>query len=123
MNLGIAFQLADDLLDFTSDEKVLGKAAGADLLEGKLTLPLILLARDHPQIKDELKEILTDGVYQNGSRASIKKKLESNGTVESIRGVARSFAEKARKNLEVLPKTEYCFALDEIPSFVIERNN
>ena len=43
MNLGRAFQLADDLLDFTAEKEVLGKAAGADLLEGKLTLPLILL--------------------------------------------------------------------------------
>jgi octaprenyl-diphosphate synthase len=49
MNLGIAFQLADDTLDFTSDLDAMGKAAGADLLEGKMTLPLIrLIARIHP---------------------------------------------------------------------------
>lgn len=123
MNLGIAFQLADDLLDFTADEKALGKAAGADLLEGKLTLPLILLARENPQIKAELGEIISDGTYRNGSRASIVEKLEANSTIKNIRSIARSFAEKARKSLEVLPETEYCTALDEIPSFAIDRNN
>src|SRR4028119_1204862 len=51
MNLGIAFQLADDSLDFTAEEEVLGKASGADLLEGKLTFPLILLMRKEPAMR------------------------------------------------------------------------
>lgn len=123
MNLGIAFQIADDLLDFTSDEKILGKAAGADLLEGKLTLPLILLVKDQPNVKAELEEIMRAGAYLNGSRAGILDKLTAIHTLEKTRSVALGFVEQARKNLEVLPKTEYCFALDEIPNFVIERNN
>jgi len=123
MNLGIAFQLADDLLDFTFDEKTLGKAAGADLLEGKLTLPLILLTKDRPYIKAELEEIMQTGAYQNGSRAAILEKLSTSRSIEKTRNVAQGFVEQARKNLEVLPKTEYCFALDEIPNFVMERNN
>ena len=123
LNLGVAFQLADDLLDFTSDEKSMGKAAGADLLEGKLTLPLILLCRKHPNLKHELKEIITNGTYQNGARARLMGWLEENKTLEEIRTVALSFAERARKNLEVLPETKYSLALEEIPSFVIERNS
>ena len=123
MNLGIAFQLADDLLDFTSDEKELGKAAGADLIEGKLTLPLILLCKEHPELKAELKQIMTDGSYLNGSRAKLMERLESNQTAEKIRSIALGFAESARKNLEVLPKSKYSLALGEIANFVIERNN
>ncbi len=123
MNVGTAFQLADDLFDFTADEKILGKASGADLLEGKLTLPLILLIKDHPYFKAELDEIMHAGAYLNGSRAVIMDKLRANQTLEKTRGVARNFVERARKNLEVLPKTEYCFALDEIPAFMIDRNN
>src|SRR5690606_23733628 len=65
MNLGIAFQLADDLLDFTSEEKVLGKAAAADLLEGKLTLPLIKLLAVDPSLKPELESIMLKGEYDN----------------------------------------------------------
>jgi len=123
MNLGIAFQLADDLLDFTSDERSLGKASGADLLEGKLTLPLIRLCREHPEFKNELKEIIADGTYNNGSRSKVIEKLESTGTFDQIRKVALGYADAARKNLEVLPQTKYSLALEEIPSFVIERNS
>ncbi|MGB7209793.1 MAG: polyprenyl synthetase family protein [Pyrinomonadaceae bacterium] len=123
MNLGIAFQLADDLLDFTADERALGKAAGADLVEGKLTLPLILLCKKYPELKVELKQIIADGSYLNGSRAKLTEMLEANQTAEMIRSIALGYAESARKNLEVLPKTKYSLALEEIPSFMIERNN
>src|SRR5512141_226297 len=60
MDLGIAFQLADDLLDFTSDAETLGKNAGADLLDGKLTLPLIMLRNDDSSVIDVLERILAD---------------------------------------------------------------
>jgi octaprenyl-diphosphate synthase len=123
MNLGIAFQLADDLLDFTSTKDALGKAAGADLLEGKITLPLILLLNSEPEVKPMLEEIMFEGTYGESSRAFLAEKLDEHKTLDKIRLIALSYAEKARKNLEVLPKTEYCSALDEIPNFVIGRNN
>jgi octaprenyl-diphosphate synthase len=123
MNLGIAFQLADDLLDFTSTKDALGKAAGADLLEGKITLPLILLLNSEPEVKPMLEEIMFEGTYGESSRASLAEKLDEHKTLDKIRLIALSYAEKARKNLEVLPKTEYCSALDEIPNFVIGRNS
>lgn len=121
MNLGVAFQLADDSLDFTADEDVLGKAAGADLLEGKLTFPLILLVRKKPEIKARLDQIMREGEYQNISREEILELLESHGTLEETRLSAYSFAGKARKNLEVLPETEYRLALEQIPGYMIER--
>jgi octaprenyl-diphosphate synthase len=123
MNLGIAFQLADDLLDFTADESLIGKASGADLLEGKMTLPLILLCRRYPEFKDFLKEIIADASYQNGARAKVMRRLEENGILDEIRSIALGYAEAARKNLEVLPQTKYSLVLEEIPSFVIERNS
>jgi octaprenyl-diphosphate synthase len=123
MNLGIAFQLADDLLDFTADEHALGKAAGADLLEGKITLPLILLQETHPAIRPELERIMYDGVYNDGSRELISAKLAEHGTLSEIREIARSFAVGARKNLDILRESEYRSALDEIPNFVIDRNS
>ncbi|HUR97536.1 MAG TPA: polyprenyl synthetase family protein [Pyrinomonadaceae bacterium] len=123
MNLGIAFQLADDLLDFTADERALGKAAGADLLEGKVTLPLILLQEREPGIREELERVMYEGVYDDATRQSISKRLSGNGTLDSIRQIALSFALAARKNLDILPESEYRFALDEIPNFVIDRNS
>lgn len=123
MNLGIAFQLADDLLDFTSTEDALGKAAGADLLEGKITLPLILLIKSEPAVKATLEEIMFDGTYGERSRTFLSEKLAEHKTLDKIRFIALAYAEKARKNLELLPRTEYCSALDEIPAFVIGRNS
>jgi octaprenyl-diphosphate synthase len=123
MNLGIAFQLADDLLDFTADERAIGKASGADLLEGKLTLPLILLCRRRPEFKEFIREIIADGSYKNGSRGTLMQRLEDSKILDEIRSVALGYAESARKNLEVLPKTKYSLALEEIANFVIERKS
>lgn len=122
MNLGTAFQLADDLLDFTAEEEVLGKASGADLLEGKLTLPLIELVKKEPSVKKDLEKIMHDGNYENVSRESLLEKLEMNGLLETTRKKAYNYANLAIKNLELLAKTEYCLALEEIPAYMIERN-
>ncbi len=122
MNLGTAFQLADDLLDFTAEEEVLGKASGADLLAGKLTLPLILLMRKEPKAQKDLEKIIYDGNYQTISRATLLEKLESLDLLAETRQRAYSYANLAIKNLELFPKTEYRLALEEIPSYMIERN-
>jgi octaprenyl-diphosphate synthase len=122
MNLGRAFQLADDLLDYTAEKDVLGKAAGADLLEGKLTLPLILLVDKEPEIKKDLEIIMHDGNYENVSRKSLVEKLEGNGFLEETRQRAYEYAFLAIKNLELLPETEYRLALEQIPNYMIERN-
>jgi octaprenyl-diphosphate synthase len=122
MNLGTAFQLADDVLDFTAEEEVLGKASGADLLEGKLTLPLILLVKRDPSVRADLERIMEDGDYRSVSRALLLERLETYGVIEETRRRAYEFAAKAVKNLEVLPKTEYRLALEDIPGYMIERN-
>jgi octaprenyl-diphosphate synthase len=122
LNLGVAFQLADDALDLTSDESVLGKAAGADLIEGKLTLPLILLQRTDAATRELLVQIIRDGEYKDGSQQVLAEKLRSNDILAQVRQLAYEFAGKARKNLDVLPETEYRSALELIPEYVIERS-
>ncbi len=122
MNLGISFQLADDVLDFIADEEILGKAAGADLLEGKFTLPLILLVKKEPSIKNDIERIMQDGNYSNISREILLERLEIAETIEETRRRAYNYAEKARKNLEILAKTEYRVGLEDIPGYMIERN-
>ncbi len=122
LNLGTAFQLADDLLDFTAEKEVLGKESGADLLEGKLTLPLILLVADSPEVKVELEEIMLEGAYRPGSRQRLLKLLSEAGALEKTRDTALEFADAAVKNLEVLLETRYGGALSEIPALMINRN-
>jgi len=122
MELGIAFQLSDDLLDLTADSKDLGKSAGSDLLEGKLTLPLIYLAARLPTVTAKLERIMFDGDYRAISRAELKSQLVDHGILEAIKGLANGHAEAARKSLEVLPESEYRSCLEDVLKFVVERN-
>ncbi|MBK9530007.1 MAG: polyprenyl synthetase family protein [Acidobacteria bacterium] len=121
MDLGIAFQLSDDILDLTADSKDLGKAAGSDLLEGKLTLPLIYLLEKRPELKPKLEEIMFDGEYRTISREELKSELVSLGLIDSIKQRATSHAEAARKSLAVLGESEYRSSLEEVLSFVTDR--
>lgn len=121
MNLGIAFQLADDILDVTSDDSNLGKAAGSDLLEGKLTLPFISLLQKEPSIQPELERIMLDGDYLELSRDDLKQKLNSYGILHEIDESAKGYSLRARKSIDVLAETEYRSCLEAILSFVINR--
>ncbi|PYS86816.1 MAG: polyprenyl synthetase family protein [Acidobacteria bacterium] len=121
MNLGIAFQLADDLLDFTSDENAIGKPAGSDLLEGKMTLPLIKLVQSDGSARSMLENIMEKGEYQNGTRAEIGQVLQRFSILDSTRKMALKYGEAARKSLDVLPETGYRSALEAIPDFVVTR--
>lgn len=121
LNLGIAFQLADDLLDVTAETNALGKTAGSDLIEGKLTLPLILLQKVLPEMRAKLERVMLDGGYDDLTRNQLIDALHANRIIEQIRTKAAEYADHARKNLEFLPQTEYRSALEEIPGFVINR--
>ena len=122
MNLGAAFQLVDDLLDFTATDDVLGKAAGVDLLEGKLTLPLIYLLETERDWRAGIQSVMREGSYETVSRASLMRAAEQSGALERARRRANDFATAARKSLDVLPHTKYRDALSSIPTFILERD-
>jgi octaprenyl-diphosphate synthase len=122
MNLGTAFQLVDDLLDFTASEEALGKAAGVDLLEGKLTLPLIYLLDSDPSARSLLQAVMHDGTYRKVTRESLLERVESAGALERARERATHYAEAARDSLAALPSSNYSDALYSIPSYIIERD-
>ncbi len=122
MYLGTAFQLIDDLLDFTATEDNLGKAAGVDLLGGKITLPLIYLLEEDPSARDIVKTIMRDGSYASLPRLELLSMVESTGALEQARAQANFFAAKARDCLDILPDSEYCDALRAIPTYVLERD-
>ncbi|HEY0098232.1 MAG TPA: polyprenyl synthetase family protein [Pyrinomonadaceae bacterium] len=122
MNLGVAFQLVDDLLDFTATDDVLGKAAGVDLIEGKLTLPLIYLLESDREQRAAVQAVMREGNYETTSRASLMHAAEGAGAIERARQRAHDFATAARKSLDVLPHTKYRDALSSIPTFILERD-
>lgn len=121
LNLGSAFQLTDDLLDFTATDEVLGKAAGADLVAGKVTLPLIYLLESDPSFIPKIQTVIKDGNYERVSRAELLDAVDRVSGLERARARADQFAEAARNALSVLPDSEYCDALRSIPTYVLER--
>ena len=121
LNLGTAFQLTDDLLDFTSTDDTLGKAAGVDLLAGKVTLPLIYLLERDSAATAKIQTVINEGNYEAVSRAELLDAVERTGGLERARARADEFAEAARSALNVLPDSEYCDALRAIPTYVLER--
>ena len=122
LNLGTAFQLIDDLLDFTSNEAALGKASGADLLGGKVTLPLIYLREADPSTLEKIQRVLRDGNYDAVSQEELFAALRRTGALEHARARADEFAENARAALENLPESDYCDSLRALPSYVLNRD-
>lgn len=123
MDLGIAFQLADDVLDLTSGTEQLGKAAGSDLLEGKITLPLIRLIQQEPATAQQLERIMFEGSYRALQRDDLIQSLQDSGAIESIKREAQTYADRARKNLDVLPQSRYRSCLEDVLAFVTERKS
>ncbi len=123
MKLGTAFQLVDDVLDFTATDEVLGKPAGLDLVEGKLTLPLIYLLETEPKWRARVQTVMRDGNYRSLTREELLEAVESTGAMQRAKQRALEFADQARKALDRLPDSEYCDALRSIPTFIIERES
>ncbi len=114
-NLGITFQVVDDILDFTGDEKELGKQVCADLKEGRVTLPLIhALSQAAPADLKRLKELAQAPTPE--SAQELKSILERYGSVNHARATARQYTLQAQENLAAFPASpekNYFWAITE----------
>lgn len=123
-NLGIAFQLIDDVLDFTSREKILGKPVGNDLREGKVTLPLIYsLESAEPEERRLIETVLADGNYDQVPFGKILHLLHRYGGIERAQERAQVFTEKARAIIAEFPDSSYQRALLAVTDLVTERDH
>jgi octaprenyl-diphosphate synthase len=123
-NLGLAFQLVDDILDFTSSEEVLGKPIGSDLREGKVTLPLIyLFQRCRPEEAQKVSVVLQEGGYHTVQFGEIMELVERYGTLEAAREKARNYAELAKGFLGGFPDSPYKDGLRSLAEFIVERQS
>jgi len=120
--LGTAFQLIDDLLDFTSSEEVLGKAAGADLLGGKVTLPLIYLRDTEPNARAMVETVLREGKYSSVKPQDLLDAIVRSGALEQARARANEYAESACTALDVLPDSDYSDSLRALPTYILNRD-
>ena len=120
LNLGIAFQIVDDMLDYTVDAEEMGKNAGDDLAEGKATLPLIhALGECSPDQHQILSSAISEG---NRDRfIEVKSIIESTGALAYTSRRARDYAEAATQSLETLPASPYRTALADLADFSVSR--
>jgi len=122
MNLGMAFQLTDDLLDFTSTGDALGKGAGVDLLGGKVTLPLIYLIGSDHSAREMVQTVMTEQRYESVTRSRLLEAVDRVGASERARTQANEYAEAARNAIDILADSEYSESLRAIPTYVLNRD-
>ena len=121
-NLGLAFQMADDLIDYTSDTQALGKKAGADLREGKLTLPVIaaLQAADNRD-RERMATIIRNPLFTIDDFEKLKRLLEQYGGLEYTRDKAREHVKIAKEALSQFQPSETTGILHDLADFTLQR--
>jgi octaprenyl-diphosphate synthase len=121
-NLGMAFQLVDDILDFTSTEKILGKPAGNDLREGKVTLPMIYALKNATaEERKAIETVMADGNYEQVPFMRVLQVLDHHKTVSLAYDRAHAFTTKARELISSFPASPAQRALQTVVELVTER--
>ncbi|HET7738855.1 MAG TPA: polyprenyl synthetase family protein, partial [Tepidiformaceae bacterium] len=121
-DIGMAFQIVDDILDFASDDEQLGKPAGSDLREGTITLPALLLMEEKPR-DNPIKKFFT---AQRGREQHLQDAIamvRSSGVLETSMDLAREYVRRASEQIADLPDSEGKRCLLEVGQYVLEREN
>jgi octaprenyl-diphosphate synthase len=122
-NLGIAFQLVDDLLDYTADAAALGKPIGGDLREGKVTLPIILLLRRGGAEADRLiREVVRERTVAPDQWRDIQRLLHEHRSTELAYETALDYAARAKDCMAAFPASAEREALIALPDYVVSRD-
>ena len=123
-NIGIAFQLLDDALDYEYSENNIGKNTGDDFKEGKVTLPVLLaLKKSNPSEKLFWKKVIEDLDQKNKDFKHAQSLLIKYNCIVETKNIAKKYAKKAENILKEFPKNIYNEALVELTKFVFTRSN
>lgn len=121
-SLGMAFQLVDDLLDYTSNEHVLGKPVLKDLQEGRVTLPIIyLMQRADGGEQNFVRQVVRNQDFTEENKKRLVDLVENYGTLTDTHRLAQQYAEEAKRCLADFPDSIYREALLKVPEFVVNR--
>jgi octaprenyl-diphosphate synthase len=121
-NLGMAFQIVDDVLDLTASEEILGKPVASDLREGKVTMAVIhALERCSPAERQLVETVLSERAFESVTHEQILQMLHRCGSIEAAHSRAAEYSEAARKAICTFPDSEIKRALLWVPEFVVER--
>ena len=118
-NVGMAFQIADDVLDFIGTEEELGKPVGSDLSQGTLTLPAMLLLERYPE-DNPVKRLFQSGDNQRNIELAIEL-VRNSSIVQECYRIASDYVSKACHNLNLLPDNASRQALIQLADYIIER--
>ena len=118
-NLGIAFQIVDDILDFTGTKEKLGKPSGTDLAQGTLTLPAMLLLERYPE-DNPVKKVFENKDKQKNIERAIEL-VRNSPIVQECYGIASEYRAKACQNLNRLPENPSRQALTGLADYIINR--
>ena len=122
-NLGLAYQIVDDMLDLTSSDDALGKPTASDLREGKATLAVIhALERGTGADREAIRTVLADRSFDRVSHNEILEILRRHGSLAYAMDTACAYAEVARQSITEIPDSEYKRALLWVPGFVTSRD-
>ncbi len=123
LDIGVAFQISDDALDFIADQDRFGKAIGADLREGKRTLPLIaMLERARPAELERVRALLRHHTLEPAELEEIRRLVLEHEGVEYARARAHAYAQAAKADLEPFPPSEARDTLVLVADFVVDRD-
>jgi len=124
LNLGIAFQLMDDLLDYTSSEEVFGKPVGKDLKEGKITLPLVYFLSDLDSTEVErLAEFFKSQKAAETDYADFVRRVRASRAIDRVRSEALDYVRKAEEVLNFFADSEAKQDLLELGGYVLARHH
>ena len=122
LNLGIAFQLMDDLLDYTSSQDELGKPVGKDLKEGKITLPLIYTLSNLEQAEiEKYQDLFKNHKAKEEDYRRVIELVRTNGAIDKIRSEAKIYVDKAATFLDSFPESPVKKDLLELNAYMAER--
>jgi geranylgeranyl pyrophosphate synthase len=122
LNIGLAFQIVDDILDVTGRESDLGKRRGMDLIDGKANLPLMLAMQGHYPGSTRVREVFKKPAKTAEEVEEVLLLVQSTDALEVARKHAREFRDKAVEGLDALPASEFKDALLALADTVLERN-
>ena len=123
VNIGMAFQIVDDLLDFTGEQETIGKPVGGDLREGKMTLPLIhLYGGGDDRTRALLQRVVEARAVSAKEWREIRSLLTQARSLEYAQRVAADFVERGKKALTAFPPSEAREALLYLPDYVVSRD-
>lgn len=119
---GLAFQLVDDLLDFTASSEQLGKPVLSDLKEGKVTLPLIYaMENGHKEARELVARVLAEKEFQSVQPEKLVAMVRDSGALERTRNLAFDYGRRAKDCINGSGDTQYGRALLALPDFILER--